>query len=100
MPRETARVRWGALLGSYELTLHAWDVNQSTGCDGPLPPTLVEALLTFAPLVTEGVERTGLFAAPLPPPRPAPTIRPTDCSPSSDGSPCTQADTGRKASHR
>ncbi|MFF6995466.1 hypothetical protein ACFY93_10960 [Streptomyces sp. NPDC008313] len=75
LPRETARVRWGALLGSYELTLHAWDVNQSTGCRGSLPPTLVEALLAFAPLVVDGVDRTGLFAAPLPPPRPD---RPTD----------------------
>ncbi|MFG2359027.1 hypothetical protein [Streptomyces sp. NPDC048521] len=70
IPRETARVRWGALLGSYELTLHAWDVDQSTGCPAPLPPTLAEALLAFAPLVVDGVDRTGLFAAPLPPPRP------------------------------
>ncbi|MDX3076674.1 hypothetical protein [Streptomyces sp. MI02-7b] len=75
MPRETARVRWGALLGSYELALHAWDVNQSTGCPGPLPPTLAEALLAFAPMVVEGVDRTGLFAPPLPPPRPG---HPTD----------------------
>lgn len=71
LPRDPAHVRWAAaLLASYELALHAWDVNQATGCRTPLPPPLVEALLGYAPLVLDGVDRTGLFAAPLPPPRP------------------------------
>ncbi|MET7433225.1 MULTISPECIES: hypothetical protein [Streptomyces] len=76
LPRDPDRMHWAALPASYELTLHAWDINQATGCRKPLPPTLVEALLARAPLVVDGVDRTDLFAAPLPPPRPGlPTDR-------------------------
>lgn len=75
-PRDAARLHAIALPASYELTLHAWDINRTTGCRTPLPPTLVEALLALAPLVVDGVDRTDLFAAPLPPPHPAdPTDR-------------------------
>lgn len=76
LPRDAARLHAIALPASYELTLHAWDINRTTGCRTPLPPTLVEALLALAPLVVDGVDRTDLFAAPLPPPHPAdPTDR-------------------------
>ncbi|TQJ92465.1 uncharacterized protein (TIGR03083 family) [Streptomyces sp. SLBN-31] len=76
LPRDRAGVRWAALLASYELALHAWDINQATGCRTRLPPTLVDALLGSAPLVLDGVDRTDLFASPLPPPRPDhPTAR-------------------------
>jgi hypothetical protein len=70
LPRDAARVHRAALSTSCELALHAWDINQTTGCRTPLPPTLVEALLAHAPLVVDGVDRTDLFAPPLPPPRP------------------------------
>ncbi|MEU9397020.1 hypothetical protein AB0D86_44400 [Streptomyces sp. NPDC048324] len=82
LPRNPVRVRWAALLASYELALHAWDINQVTGCRTPLPPALVEALPGYVPLVVDGVDRTSLFAAALPPPRPphrptAGPLRPT-----------------------
>ncbi|GHD43037.1 hypothetical protein [Streptomyces galbus] len=75
LPRDAARAHWAALPASYEFALHAWDINQTTGCRTPLPPTLVEALLAHAPLVVDGVDRTDLFAPPLSPPRPG---HPTD----------------------
>lgn len=76
LPRNAADLHFVALPASYELALHAWDINQATGCCTPLPPTLVEALLGYAPLVVDGVDRTDLFAAPLSPLRPdCPTDR-------------------------
>ncbi|SFC65412.1 hypothetical protein SAMN04487968_10953 [Nocardioides terrae] len=50
-----------ALTGSYELTLHAWDVDQATSTAAELPRRVVEALLVQAPLVLAHGERSGLF---------------------------------------
>ncbi|NKQ29244.1 hypothetical protein HF200_34330, partial [Streptomyces galbus] len=58
LPRDAARAHWAALSASCELALHAWDINQTTGCRTPLPPTLIEALLAHASLVVDGVDRT------------------------------------------
>ena len=55
------------LVGSYELTLHAWDVNQATGSPTSAPPPLVAALLGRAPLVVPWGSRAGLFGPALVP---------------------------------
>jgi hypothetical protein len=52
-----------ALVGSYELTLHAWDVGQSTARGPKLDPDLISALLINAPSVSVGAQRDGLFHA-------------------------------------
>lgn len=52
------------LLSNYELSLHAWDIDQATGRDTSLPPPLVEGLMAHAPLVLNH-HRAGLFAPPL-----------------------------------
>jgi hypothetical protein len=52
-----------ALTGSYELAIHAWDIAETTRNGPTLPTPLVEALLTYAPVVLADVERAGLFAA-------------------------------------
>ena len=62
-PRERPAVDLAALLGAYELTVHAWDIDHTTGRGDDLPSALVDRLLTFAPLVLREVERTGLFAS-------------------------------------
>jgi hypothetical protein len=56
-----------ALTGAFELTLHAWDVNESTGQPRPLPADLVSTLLSRAPTVLSNVDRTGLFGIDHPP---------------------------------
>lgn len=62
-----------ALLGSYELSLHAWDLNQAIERDAALPRPLVDALLTHAPIVLDHHRRAGLFAPP--PDLPASSLR-------------------------
>ncbi|HVX47707.1 MAG TPA: maleylpyruvate isomerase N-terminal domain-containing protein [Mycobacteriales bacterium] len=55
------------ILGAYELTVHAWDIDQATG-RGSLPGDVVETLLVLAPLVLPtGPDRSGLFDPEVPP---------------------------------
>jgi uncharacterized protein (TIGR03086 family) len=56
-----------ALTGAYELAVHAWDIDRATGRPDQLPTGLVETLLSFAPHVLGGIERSGLFAAEVSP---------------------------------
>jgi hypothetical protein len=56
-----------ALTGSFELTVHAWDVGESTGRHAVLPAGLASDLLSLAPLVLTNVERDGLFDSSHPP---------------------------------
>jgi hypothetical protein len=56
-----------ALTGAYELTLHAWDISESTRVAMTPPADLVGALLTLAPRVLEDIDRAGLFGPSLPP---------------------------------
>lgn len=61
-PRDDGAVMMAALTGSYELTLHAWDVNEATAAPtGRMPGPLVDALLVQAPLVLGHGQRCGLF---------------------------------------
>jgi hypothetical protein len=62
-PRNVPAVALTALTGSYELAIHAWDIAEATGRGPALPTSLVEALLTYAPVVLGDVDRGGLFAA-------------------------------------
>ncbi|MDT5015781.1 MAG: hypothetical protein QOD39_1941 [Mycobacterium sp.] len=66
-PRSVPSLDLAALAGSYELTVHAWDINRTTRNNECLPRDLVSSLLELAPLVLDDIDRTGLFAAPLPP---------------------------------
>lgn len=66
-PRDRPDIELTALTGAFELTVHAWDVNESTGRRAPLPADLVSTLLTFAPVVLGNVEREGLFDSSYPP---------------------------------
>lgn len=52
------------MTGAFELTVHAWDITESTRCETPLSDDLVSTLLTFAPLVLDHVSRAGLFDPP------------------------------------
>ena len=65
--REAPAVALTALTGSYELAIHAWDIAETTRNGPALPTPLVEALLTYAPIVLADVDRAGLFAAPRDP---------------------------------
>jgi uncharacterized protein (TIGR03083 family) len=60
-PGDCPGVGLTALTGAFELTVHAWDINESTGRHQPLPADLVSTLLSRAPSVLD-VDRTGLFA--------------------------------------
>lgn len=66
-PRDRADVGLTAVTGAFELTVHAWDVNESTGCRTPLPADLMSTLLSLAPLVLGRIERDGLFSSSYPP---------------------------------
>lgn len=59
--RDRSQVALVALVGSYELTLHAWDVAESSGCGPRLDSALISALLINAPTVSVGARRDGLF---------------------------------------
>jgi uncharacterized protein (TIGR03083 family) len=61
-PRDDPAVELIALTGSFELTIHAWDINKATGSTERLPDDLVSTLLNFAPVVLEDIDHTGLFA--------------------------------------
>lgn len=61
--REAPSVALTALTGSYELSIHAWDIAETTGNGPALPAPLVETLLVYAPVVLADVDRAGLFAA-------------------------------------
>jgi hypothetical protein len=66
-PRDRADLRLTALTGAFELTIHAWDIAESTAGGVPLPDDLVSDLLTFAPIVLGNLDRAGLFDRPRPP---------------------------------
>jgi uncharacterized protein (TIGR03083 family) len=66
-PRQDPAVELIALTGSFELTIHAWDINQATGSTERLPADLVSTLLTFAPVVLNDIDHAGLFATSRPP---------------------------------
>lgn len=52
-----------ALVGSYELSLHAWDIAESTQKGPTLDEELIMALLINARSVSVGIRRDGLFGA-------------------------------------
>lgn len=62
-----------ALMGSYELTLHAWDINEATSVHDPVPAPMIQLLLVQAPLVLAHGQRSGLFG-----PEIAPTAKQSD----------------------
>jgi hypothetical protein len=61
-PQRDPAVELVALTGSFELTIHAWDINQAVASTDHLPDDLVKALLSVAPLVLNEIDRGGLFA--------------------------------------
>jgi hypothetical protein len=73
-PRDHPGVELSALTGAFELTIHAWDITESTRCAMTLPADLVSTLLALAPVVLGGVDRAGLFD----PRRPLTTRQGTD----------------------
>ena len=62
-----ADVELAALTGAFELTVHAWDINESTRCGAPIPADLASTLLSLAPAVLGEVDRDGLFDPSHPP---------------------------------
>jgi uncharacterized protein (TIGR03083 family) len=60
-PHDRPDIGLTALTGAFELTVHAWDIDESTGRSAPLPTDLVSTLLSFAPVVLSNIEREGLF---------------------------------------
>jgi uncharacterized protein (TIGR03083 family) len=65
-PRHDPTVELIALTGSFELTIHAWDIDQATGSTERLPADLVSALLDLAPVVLDDIDHAGLFATARP----------------------------------
>jgi hypothetical protein len=66
-PRFDDAVALTALMGSYEFTLHAWDLNQTTATRSEFPQRLVGTLLAQAPIVLPHGQRSGLFGPELAP---------------------------------
>ena len=66
-PHDRPDIDLAALTGAFELTVHAWDVNEATGRHAPLPADLVSTLLSLAPVVLGNVNREGLFDPSHPP---------------------------------
>lgn len=60
-----------ALTGAFELTIHAWDIDTSTGAHRRLPEDHVGVLVSLAPFVLSEIDRGGLFGPSLPPPSPS-----------------------------
>lgn len=66
-PHDRSDVELAALTGAFELTVHAWDITESTRCTTPMPADLVSTLLSLAPVVLGEVDRDGLFDPSHPP---------------------------------
>jgi hypothetical protein len=62
-----AGVELAALTGAFELTVHAWDINEATRCGEPIPADLTSTLLALAPAVLGEIDRDGLFDPSHPP---------------------------------
>ncbi len=54
-----------ALAAALEITVHGWDVGQSTGHGAPIPEALAEALLPVANALVSGDDRESRFADPV-----------------------------------
>jgi hypothetical protein len=54
-----------ASAGSFEITVHGWDIAQSCGGDHPIPAKLAAELCELAPLFVTPADRPARFAAPL-----------------------------------
>ncbi len=68
-PAHDPAVDVAVLTGAFELTIHAWDIDISTGAPArPLPDDQVGTLVRLAPIVLGTVDRDGLFGPSLPPP--------------------------------
>jgi hypothetical protein len=70
-PPNDPLVDLAALTGAFELTVHAWDVDTSTGAPRGLPAAHVDALVRLAPIVLGDVDRGGLFGPSVTPARSA-----------------------------
>jgi hypothetical protein len=66
-PRDHRDIELAALTGSFELTVHAWDIAESTRCQMSPPADLVSSLLELAPVVLGDLDRDGLFDLHHPP---------------------------------
>lgn len=66
-PHHRSDVGLAALTGAFELTVHAWDITESTRCTTPMPTDLVSTLLSLAPVVLSQVDHYGLFDPSRPP---------------------------------
>jgi hypothetical protein len=73
--RAVPAAQWGsvghelvAIVGSFELTIHSWDLRQASGEGAELPRDLVTTLLALAPRALDDVYRSGLFGEEVPAP--------------------------------
>jgi uncharacterized protein (TIGR03086 family) len=57
-----------ASAGAIEVAVHGWDISAACGRPRPIPPDLAAPLLCAVPVLVPAGARSGLFAAPLPPP--------------------------------
>jgi uncharacterized protein (TIGR03083 family) len=51
--------------GAIEVAVHGWDVARACRRPHPVPPSLAEEMLEFAPLLVTSADRPGRFAAPV-----------------------------------
>jgi uncharacterized protein (TIGR03086 family) len=75
LQRAVPAAQWGsvghelvAIVGSFELTIHSWDLRQASGEGAELPRDLVTTLLALAPRALDDVYRSGLFGEEVPAP--------------------------------
>jgi hypothetical protein len=66
-PRDQPLVSMVSLMGSFELALHSWDLDQVTGSTESLPAPLASTLLELAPVVLADLDRVDLFAGDVSP---------------------------------
>ena len=66
--RENPVIDIAAVAGTFEFTIHAWDINQATGRTAIMPADLVRTLLVLSPVVLGHGQRSGLFADEVPVP--------------------------------